>query len=394
MVPTTEKVFTAENGPHHSGRRVCAAGRGGSRTLTPVSTAIARPSAGDVDGAAVGGTVESVAVDGAPDGDRTAPAQDRAPARPTPVPVAPRPGVGTLLRAYLALTKPRIVELLLVTTLPTMMLAAGGLPPWQTAVAVLVAGAFAAGAANTLNCYLDRDIDQVMRRTAGRPLPAHTVSPGNVLGFGLTLAVLSVGLMAAAANLLAAALTLGAIVYYDLVYTWWLKRTTPHNTVAGGVCGAAPVLIGWAAVTGGLAPAAWLLFAVVFLWQPPHFYALALRCRDDYARAGVPMLPVVASVRRVTVESVVYCWATVAVSLALWPLAMSPVYGAVAAVAGAVLVLAAHRLHRRGRAGDAAAGAAAPGDTAALHPMRMFHTSTAYLTLLFVAVALDAWLVG
>ena len=192
-----------------------------------------------------------------------------------------------MVRAYVALTKPRLVELLLVTTLPTMMLAAGGFPPLWLTLAVLVAGALAAGAANAINCYLDRDIDQVMRRTATRPLPAHTVSPRNALWFGITLAVVSVGLMAAAANVLAAALTLGAILYYDLIYTWWLKRTTPHNTVLGGVSGSAPVLIGWAAVTGGLSLEAWLLFALVFLWQPPHFYALALRFRDDYAAAGV-----------------------------------------------------------------------------------------------------------
>lgn len=303
---------------------------------------------------------------------------------PVPVPVLPRPGTLPLLRAYLALTKPRIVELLLVTTLPTMMLAAGGLPPVGLTVVVLLAGALAAGAANALNCYLDRDIDQLMRRTSGRPLPAHTLSPGNVLGFGLVLAVVSVGLMVVFANLLAAALTLAAIVYYDLVYTLWLKRTTPHNTVLGGVCGAAPVLIGWAAVTGSLGFEAWLLFAVVFLWQPPHFYALALRFREDYSRAGIPMLPVVASTGRVTVEIVIYSWLTVVASLALWPLAMTPLYAVVAATVGALLLIEAHRLHRRGqRAGQVA-----------LRPMRLFHWSTTYLAVLFVSVAVDAFVTG
>ncbi|QSB12923.1 protoheme IX farnesyltransferase [Natronosporangium hydrolyticum] len=304
------------------------------------------------------------------------------PQQPVPVPVTPRPSVGTLARAYLALTKPRIVELLLVTTLPTMILAAGGLPPIGLAVAVLVAGALAAGAANAINCYIDRDIDQLMRRTARRPLPTHTLQPANVLGFGLVLAVVSVGLMAVFANLLAAALTLGAIVYYDLIYTRWLKRTTPHNTMLGGVSGAAPVLIGWAAVTGSLAAPAWLLFAVVFLWQPPHFYALALRFKDDYARAGVPMLPVVASARRVSVESVGYVWLTVAASVALWPLGMGPVYGVAALVVGAVFVVEAHRLDRRCRQLPASE----------LRPMRLFHVSTTYLTVLFVAVAVDAFL--
>jgi heme o synthase len=281
-------------------------------------------------------------------------------------------------RAYLALTKPRIVELLLVTTLPTMFLAAGGLPALSTLAVTLVGGALAAGAANALNCYLDRDIDQVMKRTARRPLPAHTVSPRAALVFGLALAAVAVGLMAAFTNPLATALTAAAIAYYDLVYTLWLKRTTPANTVWGGACGAAPVLIGWAAVTGGLSLPAWVLFAVVFLWQPPHFYALAVKFKDDYARAGIPMLPVVASMRRVGVEVVAYTWLTVAASLLLWPLGMTPIYGLTAIVAGALFVFEAHRL----------AGRAFRGEQ--VRPMRLFHWSITYLTVLFVAVAVDA----
>jgi protoheme IX farnesyltransferase len=310
-----------------------------------------------------------------------APSPVRIPAQPVPIPAPVRVSRRELARAYLSLTKPRIVELLLITAVPAMVLAAGGTPPAGVAVVVLVGGAFAAGAANAINCYLDRDIDQVMRRTARRPLPTHTLSPRNVLFFGLTLGVVAVGLMLAFTNLLAAALTLGAILYYDLVYTMWLKRTTPHNTVAGGVCGAAPVLIAWAAVTGSLGPEAWLLFGVVFLWQPPHFYALALRFRDDYARAGIPMLPVVASARRVTAEAVAYSWLTVAASLALWPVAMSPLYGVVAAGAGAILIVEAHRLHRRAGSGDS------------LRPMRLFHWSTTYLTIVFVSVAVDTLIV-
>ncbi|HET8682639.1 MAG TPA: heme o synthase [Micromonosporaceae bacterium] len=295
-----------------------------------------------------------------------------------PAPVAAR--AGQVLRAYLSLTKPRIVELLLVTTVPTMLLAHGGLPPAWLVLVVVTGGSLAAGAANALNCYLDRDLDQLMRRTSGRPLPSHTVSAPAALAFGLTLAVVSVALMAAFTNLLAAGLTLAAIVYYDVVYTLWLKRTTPLNTVWGGACGAAPVLIGWAAVTGSLAWPAWLLFAVVFLWQPPHFYALAIRFRDDYARAGIPMLPVVAAPRRVSVESVVFAWLTVAASLALWPLGMTPVYGLTALVTGAMLVMEAHRLDGRVRRGEPA------------RPMRLFHWSTSYLTILFAAVAVDALL--
>lgn len=296
---------------------------------------------------------------------------------------APGPAAraSAVLRAYVALTKPRIVELLLITTVPAMLLARHGLPSVWLIVWVLIGGSLAAGAANALNCVIDRDIDQVMNRTARRPLPTHTVSPRSALVFGLVLAGVSVAIMAAATNWLATGLTLFAIAYYDLIYTMWLKRTTPQNTVWGGVCGAMPVLIGWAAVTGGLSLSAWLLFAVVFLWQPPHFYALALKFKNDYARAGIPMLPVVASARRVGVEIVVYGWLTLAASLALWPLGgMTPLYGLTALVTGGMFVLESHRLYRRARLGQA------------LKPMRLFHWSTTYLTVLFVVVGVDALL--
>jgi protoheme IX farnesyltransferase len=291
---------------------------------------------------------------------------------------AKRAGLGAVVKAYVSLTKPRIVELLLVTTVPAMFLAEGGLPSLWLVLVVLVGGSLAAGAANALNCYIDRDIDQLMKRTARRPLATHTVSPRSALVFGLSLAVISTVLMATFTNLLATLLTAGAIAYYDLVYTLWLKRTTPQNTVWGGACGAAPVLIGWAAVTGGLSVQAWVLFAVVFLWQPPHFYALAIKFKDDYARAGIPMLPVVASMRRVGLETVIYSWLTVAASVALWPLGMTPLYGVVAVVVGVLLLVEAHRLDGRARRGEP------------LKPMRLFHWSVTYLTLLFVAVAIDA----
>lgn len=290
---------------------------------------------------------------------------------------APR-DVRAVLSAYVTLTKPRIVELLLVTTVPAMMLADGGLPSLWLVAVVLVGGSLAAGAASVINCYIDRDIDQLMRRTKRRPLPAHTVTPRNALIFGLVLAAVSVALMAAFTNLLAAGLTLAAIVYYDVVYTLWLKRTTTANTFWGGACGAAPVLIGWAAVTGSLAPAAWALFAVVFFWQMPHFYPLAMKYKDDYARAGIPMLPVVASARRVNAEIVIFAWLTVASSLAVWPLGMSLVYGVPAVVVGAIFLVEAHKLARRSARG------------LAVKPMRLFHWSTTYLTILFAAVALDA----
>jgi protoheme IX farnesyltransferase len=283
-----------------------------------------------------------------------------------------------VLRAYLALTKPQIVELLLVTTIPTMMLAAGGWPDLRTLVVVLVGGGLAGGAASALNCYIDRDIDELMRRTKRRPLPAHSVTPRAVLIFGLTLAVISVVVMAVFTNWLATALTAGAIFYYDVVYTLWLKRRTPANTFWGGVCGAAPVIIGWAAVTGSVGALGWVLFLVVFFWQMPHFYALAIKYKDDYARAGVPMLPVVRSAGRVNAEIGLYTVLTVAASLAAWPLGLGPVYGVTALLAGGLFLSEAFLLVKRSRRGEP------------LKPMRLFHWSITYLTILFAAAAVDA----
>jgi heme o synthase len=291
-----------------------------------------------------------------------------------------RRNVRAVLGAYVALTKPRIVELLLVTTVPAMMLAAGGLPDLGLMAIVLVGGATAAGAASALNCYIDRDIDQLMRRTKRRPLPAHSVTPRAVLIFGVLLASFSVALMAVFTNWLATVLTAAAIVYYDVVYTLWLKRRTPQNTFWGGICGAAPVIIGWAAVTGSVSALAWALFAVVFFWQMPHFYALAIKYKDDYARAGVPMLPVVRSAARVNREILLFTVLTVAASLVAWPLGLGPIYGVTAIVVGALFVLEAVRLAGRSRAGEP------------LRPMRLFHWSTTYLTILFIAVAVDALL--
>jgi protoheme IX farnesyltransferase len=279
-----------------------------------------------------------------------------------------------------ALTKPRIIELLLVTTLPSMILAAGGLPRWWVAVATMVGGTLAAGSANALNCYVDRDIDALMRRTTHRPLARHDVSPRGALVFGIVLGVLAVGLMGGATNWLAAALTAAAIAFYVVVYTMLLKRRTSQNIVWGGAAGCMPVLIGWSAVTGSLAWAPVVLFAVVFFWTPPHFWALAIRYREDYARAGVPMLPVVASPQRVAREIVVYAWVTALVSLILWPLATGWVYGVLATLAGIALVAAAHRLLARTRQGANAKAA-----------MQLFHLSNSYLAFLFVAVAVDTF---
>ncbi|HVT70125.1 MAG TPA: heme o synthase [Trebonia sp.] len=303
-----------------------------------------------------------------------------------------RSSVRATIGAYVALCKPRIVELLLITAVPTLFLAYQGLPSLLVTVVVVLGGALAAGSANALNCYIDRDIDEVMRRTSSRPLVRHTVSPRSALVFGLLLAVVAVTLFAVTTNLLAAGLTLAAIAYYDIIYTILLKRHTSQSTLWGGACGAAPVVIAWAAATGSLSWPAWLLFGVVFFWQPPHFWALAIKYRDDYRRAGIPMLPVVASVRRVLAESVVYSWLMVAVSLAVWPWA-GPLYGAVAVVAGAAFLYEVHRLLRLSRAAQAD-GAQADGTQAGggeLVTMRLFHLSILYLTLVFAAVAVGVF---
>jgi protoheme IX farnesyltransferase len=283
--------------------------------------------------------------------------------------------------AYVGLTKPRIIELLLVTTVPTMMLAAGGAPPVGLVLATLVGGTLAAGSANAFNSYFDRDIDAVMTRTAARPLAAGAVSPRAALVFAGTLGVVSVAFLAWAVNPLSAWLTLAAIVAYVVGYTLILKRRTAQNIVWGGAAGCMPVLIGWAAVTGRLDWPPVVLFAVVFFWTPPHYWPLSMRFRADYAAAGVPMLPVVASARRVAGQVVAYTWAMVAASLALWPVAgMSPVYVAVAAGAGAVFLVQAYRLRALTNRPTDGAGPAA---------MRLFHWSITYLTILFVAVAVD-----
>ncbi|MFN2518672.1 MAG: heme o synthase [Jatrophihabitantaceae bacterium] len=281
------------------------------------------------------------------------------------------------VRAYIALTKPRIIELLLVTTLPAMVLAAGGLPGWTVVLATMVGGALAAGSANALNCYLDRDIDAVMRRTGHRPLARHDVSATGALVFGLVIGVIAVLLMGLATNWLAAGLSAAAIMFYVVVYTMLLKRRTAQNIVWGGAAGCMPVLIGWAAVTDSLTLVPVVMFGIVFFWTPPHFWALAIRYREDYSRAGVPMLPVVASPVRVARRIVVYAWLTVATSLVLWPLATGWVYGVLAASAGIVLLAGAHRLLRRTGRGENA------------RPMRLFHLSNSYLAFVFVAIALD-----
>jgi heme o synthase len=283
--------------------------------------------------------------------------------------------------AYVALTKPRIIELLLVTTLPAMLLAAGGWPDTGLVVATLVGGTLAAGAANVFNCYVDRDIDQLMHRTERRPLPMGEITPRAAFTFGVVLTVASLVLMATTTTLLAAALTAGSIFYYAVIYTIVLKRHTRHSTLFGGVPGAAPVLIGWAAVTGSLAWPAVVFFGVVFCWQLPHFWALAMRFRSDYARAHVPMLPVVATPLSVGRQTVVWTWLTVGVSLTLWPVArdfgIGWLYTVVAAGLGLWFAVEAHRLLGRIRRDEES------------RPMQLFHISITYMALLSAAIIVD-----
>jgi protoheme IX farnesyltransferase len=286
------------------------------------------------------------------------------------------------LGAYVALTKPRIIELLLVTTVPAMMLAARGWPSLTLLLFTLLGGTLAAGAANVFNCYFDRDIDRLMHRTQKRPLPTGEITPRAALVFGAVLTVSSIVLLAATTTLLAAALAAGAIFYYAVLYTMVFKRHTRRSTEFGGVPGAAPVLIGWAAVTGSLAWPAVVVFGIVFCWQMPHFWALAMRFKDDYARAAVPMLPVVSTALSVGRQIVAWTWATVAVSLLLWPLAddygIGLGYTLAAVGLGAWFIVEAHRLHRRIMRG------------AETKPMQLFHVSISYLALLSVGIVVDA----
>ena len=277
--------------------------------------------------------------------------------------------------AYVGLTKPRIIELLLVTTVPAMFLAAGGVPPLRLVLLTMIGGCLAAASANVFNCVLDRDIDERMRRTRRRPLPRHAVDPRAATLFGLVLGIVATLWLGMFVNWLSAALALGANVFYIGVYTVWLKRRTPQNIIWGGIAGCFPPLIGWTAVTGSVSVVPLVLFAIVFFWTPPHTWALAMRYREDYAAADVPMLPVVAR------QIILYAVPTVACSLLLWPVAgVGWVYVTVALLAGAALLWESGQLWWR----------AVQGLTdAALKPMRLFHWSNSYLALVFVAAAVD-----
>lgn len=289
---------------------------------------------------------------------------------------------GTLL-AYVALTKPRVIELLLITTIPTMLLAQRGLPPLTLVVTTLVGGAAAAGSANTLNQYLDRDIDQVMNRTRRRPIVTGRITPRAALVFGLVLGAASLAWMWFLVNPASAAWTASAMLIYVVGYTMILKRRTSQNIVWGGAAGCMPVVIGWSAVTGGVSWEAVLLFGVVFFWTPPHYWPLSMKFRRDYAAAGVPMLPVVAADTRVAREMIAYTLAMIACSLLLVPVGgMTWVYAVVATVLGGWFLWQCTALLRRAR----------DPQHPPLRAMSVFHGSITYLTLLSVAVSVDVFL--
>jgi len=283
-----------------------------------------------------------------------------------------------IVRSYIALTKPRVIELLLVTTVPVMVLAERGIPNLWLVLATVVGGTLSAGSANAYNMFIDRDIDEHMGRTSARPLVTGEISGAAALVFASALGVGSVMWLWAFTTPLAALLSLAAILFYVFVYTLWLKRRSEQNIIWGGIAGCFPVLIGWSAVTGSLSLEAWILFLVVFLWTPPHYWPLSMKYRDDYARVDVPMLAVVREAPAVGLQVILYAWATVAASLLLVPVApMGVLYTVVALGAGGWFLYESHRLYQRSLRGDE------------LSPMRVFNSSISYLTLLFVAVGID-----
>ncbi|MBN9212704.1 MAG: protoheme IX farnesyltransferase [Microbacterium sp. 71-36] len=289
-----------------------------------------------------------------------------------------RRSLGRTVRAYVALTKPRVLELLLVTTVPVMILAARGLPDLWLIFATVIGGSLSAGSAAAFNMYLDRDIDAHMQRTENRPLVTGEVSPRGALTFAWTLAVVSTVWLWVFTNPLASALSAAAIFFYVVIYTMILKRRTEQNIVWGGIAGCFPVLIGWSAVTGSLSWAPFILFALVFLWTPPHYWPLSMKYADQYDDVDVPMLGATRSGSQVGLQVILYAWATVACSLLLIPVAsMGLIYSVSALVFGGWFVYESHRLYSRAVQG---------GEP---RPMRVFHASITYLTLLFVAIAVD-----
>ncbi|MBN9224955.1 MAG: protoheme IX farnesyltransferase [Microbacterium sp. SCN 70-27] len=289
-----------------------------------------------------------------------------------------RPGFSRTLKAYIALTKPRVLELLLVTTVPVMILAHGGVPNLWLVLATVIGGAMSAGSAAAFNMYLDRDIDAHMHRTEKRPIVTGEVSPRAALVFAWALAVASTVWLYVTTNWLAAALSVAAIFFYVVIYTIILKRRTEQNIVWGGIAGCFPVLIGWTAVTGSLAWTPFILFLLVFLWTPPHYWPLSMKYKGDYQEADIPMLGATRDGLQVGLQVILYAWATVASSLLLIPVAgMGLVYSVSAVVLGGWFIVESHVLYNRAVRGEQ------------IRPMRVFHASITYLTLLFVAIAVD-----
>jgi len=287
-------------------------------------------------------------------------------------------GIGRTAKAYLALTKPRVIELLLVTTAPVMVLAAQGIPNLWLVLATLIGGSLSAGSAGAFNCYIDRDIDRLMKRTQGRPLVTGELTDRQALVFAWVLGIVSVLWLGVLVNWLSALLSLVAILLYVFLYTVILKRRTSQNIVWGGIAGCMPVLIGWAAVTNSLSAAPFILFGIVFLWTPPHYWPLSMKYRDDYQSANVPMLAVVRGRAVVGLQVILYAWATVACSLLLIPVAqMGILYSVVAVVSGVWFIYESHRLYDRAIRHEE------------IKPMRVFHSSISYLTLVFIAVGID-----
>lgn len=292
---------------------------------------------------------------------------------------------GRKLRAYVALTKPRVIELLLVTTLPTMIFAERGLPGLWLVVVTMVGGALAAGSAGAFNCYIDRDMDKLMKRTKNRPLVTGEVSPREALVFAWALGIISIALLWFGANPLTGVLGLGAILLYVVFYTLILKRRTTQNIVWGGAAGCMPVLIAWAAVTNRVEWPAIILFMIIFLWTPPHYWPLSMKYGEDYRNASVPMLGAVAGAKLVSVQVVLYAYATVACSLLLVPVGGAGwVYTLAAVLSGIWFLAETHRLHNRAQRGEITDKTA----------MKVFHGSISYLTVLFLALAVDPFVGG
>ena len=292
---------------------------------------------------------------------------------------------GRKVRAYVALTKPRVIELLLVTTLPTMIFAQQGLPSLGLILATMVGGALAAGSAGAFNCYIDRDMDKLMKRTKNRPLVTGEVSPREAMAFAWVLGLVAIALLWFGANPLTGLLGVGAILLYVVFYTLILKRRTTQNIVWGGAAGCMPVLIAWAAVTDKVEWPAFILFMIIFLWTPPHYWPLSMKYGEDYRNASVPMLGAVAGAKTVSVQVVLYAYATVACSLLLVPVGGAGlVYTLAAVLSGIWFLVESHKLHSRAQREEL-------NDKSA---MKVFHLSISYLTILFLALAVDPFVGG